>query len=154
MCWSAQVEGWVTSQGTEWLSDSWDELKHIRQAVAFIMIDDKPNKTLEDITQNVCPALSFQQLYRISTLFHDDMSNTKTVSKQVNCKHRRHLQASEPLIHTSRSCIGTLMCWLSLINQYIILLLALMSGLVCVSHAGSELYQTSDERMQPVHLLA
>jgi hypothetical protein len=51
------------------VGDSWDELKYIRQAVTFLVIGNKPRKTLENITRDLCPILSIQQLYRISTMW-------------------------------------------------------------------------------------
>jgi hypothetical protein len=118
--------------GTEWVGESWDELKYIRQvrlghlpacwlvqqqrteqgttyawsatltlvshfpalmpepscahpaqAVTFLVIGNKPKKTLDDITRDLCPVLSIQQLYRISTMYWDDKYNTETVSSEV-----------------------------------------------------------------------
>jgi len=79
----AQVESWIMEHGTDWVGDSWDELKYIRQAVTFLVIGNKPKKTLEDITKDLCPILSIQQLYRISTMYWDDKYNTETVSSEV-----------------------------------------------------------------------
>eukprot|EP00775_Hariotina_reticulata_P007220 gene7220-7433_t len=79
----AQVESWIMQHGTEWVGDSWDELRFIRQAVTFLVIGNKPKKTLDDITRDLCPMLSIQQLYRISTMYWDDKYNTETVSSEV-----------------------------------------------------------------------
>jgi myosin-5 len=54
--------------GMEVMGDSWDELKCIRQAVTFLVLGNKQRKSLEDITRDLCPVLSIQQLYRISTM--------------------------------------------------------------------------------------
>jgi myosin-5 len=78
-----QVESWIMQHGTEWVGDSWDELRFIRQAVTFLVIGNKPKKTLDDITRDLCPMLSIQQLYRISTMYWDDKYNTETVSSEV-----------------------------------------------------------------------
>ena len=78
-----QVESWIMEHGTEWVGESWDELKYIRQAVTFLVIGNKPKKTLDDITRDLCPVLSIQQLYRISTMYWDDKYNTETVSSEV-----------------------------------------------------------------------
>ncbi len=72
-----------TQAGPENVGDSWDELKYIRQAVTFLVIGNKPRKALEDITRDLCPVLSIQQLYRISTMYWDDKYNTETVSGEV-----------------------------------------------------------------------
>lgn len=79
----AEVEHWIDSAGRKFVGDSWDELKFIRQAVTFLVIHQKPNKSLEEITSDLCPVLSVQQLYRISTMYWDDKYNTETVSPEV-----------------------------------------------------------------------
>jgi myosin-5 len=53
------------------------------QAVTFLVIGNKPKKSLDDITRDLCPVLSIQQLYRISTMYWDDKYNTETVSSEV-----------------------------------------------------------------------
>ncbi|KAK1298084.1 hypothetical protein QJS10_CPB14g01384 [Acorus calamus] len=65
------------------LCTAWDELKHIRQAVGFLVIHQKPKKTLKEITNDLCPVLSIQQLYRISTMYWDDKYGTHSVSSEV-----------------------------------------------------------------------
>ena len=42
------------------------------QAVQFLVIGNKQKRTLEEITTDLCPVLSIQQLYRISTMYWDD----------------------------------------------------------------------------------
>ena len=54
------------------------------QAIAFLVFPQKQKKTLEEITVDLCPALSINQLYRISTMYWDDRYATDTVS-QVGC---------------------------------------------------------------------
>lgn len=51
------------------------------------MIGNKPKKSLDDITRDLCPVLSIQQLYRISTMYWDDKYNTETVSSEVCWLH-------------------------------------------------------------------
>jgi len=67
----------------QYAGSSWEELKHIRQAVGFLVIHQKPKKTLKEITNDLCPVLSIQQLYRISTMYWDDKYGTHTVSSDV-----------------------------------------------------------------------
>jgi DIL domain len=55
------------------------------QAVQFLVIHQKQRKSLEEITNDLCPVLSVQQLYRISTMYWDDRYNTETVSHEVRC---------------------------------------------------------------------
>lgn len=53
------------------------------KAVTFLVIHQKNRKTLEEITNDLCPVLSVQQLYRISTMYWDDRYGTETVSTEV-----------------------------------------------------------------------
>ena len=48
------------------------------------MIHQKHKKSLEEITNDLCPVLSVQQLYRISTMYWDDRYNTETVSHEAS----------------------------------------------------------------------
>ena len=73
----------MMEHGTDWMGNSWDELKTIRQAVAFLVMRNKPKKTLEDI-KVLYPILSIPQLYRISTLYSDDKYNMGEVSFEVS----------------------------------------------------------------------
>jgi len=63
----------------------------VLQAVTFLVIGNKPKKTLDDITRDLCPVLSIQQLYRISTMYWDDKYNTETVSSEVGFPSRQSL---------------------------------------------------------------
>ncbi|GLC45498.1 hypothetical protein PLESTM_001742300 [Pleodorina starrii] len=78
-----QVAHWINGAGADYMADSWEELKHLRQAVTFQVTRNKPKKSLEEITSDLCPVLSIQQLYRISTMYWDDKYNTETVSPEV-----------------------------------------------------------------------
>lgn len=79
----AELEQWCCSASEEYAGSAWDELKHIRQAVGFLVIHQKPKKTLNEITNELCPVLSIQQLYRISTMYWDDKYGTHSVSSEV-----------------------------------------------------------------------
>merc|ERR1712060_639398 len=79
----SELETWVDVAGEEWVGKSWDELRYIRQAVTLLVIHQKPKKSLEEITHDLCPILSIQQLYRISTMYWDDKYGTETVSQEV-----------------------------------------------------------------------
>ncbi|GLC45496.1 hypothetical protein PLESTM_001742100 [Pleodorina starrii] len=78
-----QVAHWINGAGADYIADSWEELKHLLQAVTFLVIRNKPEKSLGEITSDLCPVLSIQQLYRISTMYWDDKYNTETVSPEV-----------------------------------------------------------------------
>ncbi|KAI3495714.1 hypothetical protein L1887_38060 [Cichorium endivia] len=79
----AELEQWCCHATEEYAGSAWDELKHIRQAVGFLVIHQKPKKTLNEITNELCPVLSIQQLYRISTMYWDDKYGTHSVSSEV-----------------------------------------------------------------------
>lgn len=79
----AELEQWCQDATEEFAGSAWDELKHIRQAVGFLVIHQKPKKTLKEITNDLCPVLSIQQLYRISTMYWDDKYGTHSVSSDV-----------------------------------------------------------------------
>ncbi|PNT31721.2 hypothetical protein POPTR_006G145700v4 [Populus trichocarpa] len=79
----AELEQWCYEATEEFAGSAWDELKHIRQAVGFLVIHQKPKKTLNEITKELCPVLSIQQLYRISTMYWDDKYGTHSVSSDV-----------------------------------------------------------------------
>ncbi|XP_010937148.1 myosin-17 isoform X2 [Elaeis guineensis] len=79
----AELERWCYDATEEYTGSAWDELKHIRQAVGFLVIHQKPKKTLKEITNDLCPVLSIQQLYRISTMYWDDKYGTHSVSSDV-----------------------------------------------------------------------
>ena len=60
------------------------------------VIHQKHKKSLEEITNDLCPVLSVQQLYRISTMYWDDRYNTETVAHEVRCfaaAYNRHRSA-------------------------------------------------------------
>ncbi|PWA53587.1 myosin 2 [Artemisia annua] len=87
----AELEMWCGHAKEEYAGSAWEELKHIRQAVGFLVIHHKYRISYDDITHDLCPVLSVQQLYRICTLYWDDNYNTKSVS-----------QGSEILIFSNR----------------------------------------------------
>uniref|UniRef100_A0A7R9Z6X9 Dilute domain-containing protein n=1 Tax=Chlamydomonas euryale TaxID=1486919 RepID=A0A7R9Z6X9_9CHLO len=86
-----QCEQWITAAGAEWVGDAWEELRWIRQAVQFLVIGNKQKRTLEEITTDLCPVLSVQQLYRISTMYWDDRYNTETVSPDVLSRMKQQM---------------------------------------------------------------
>ncbi|KAG6515202.1 hypothetical protein ZIOFF_025590 [Zingiber officinale] len=81
----AELEHWCYKATDEYAGSSWDELKHIRQAIGFLVIHQKPKKTLDEISHDLCPVLSVQQLYRISTMYWDDKYGTHSVSPEARC---------------------------------------------------------------------
>ncbi|KAA8548908.1 hypothetical protein F0562_000592 [Nyssa sinensis] len=79
----AELELWCCEATEEYAGSSWDELKHVRQAVGFLVIHQKSRISYDDITNDLCPILSVQQLYRVCTLYWDDNYNTRSVSPDV-----------------------------------------------------------------------
>ncbi|AEE28340.1 Myosin family protein with Dil domain-containing protein [Arabidopsis thaliana] len=79
----SELEHWCFKATNEYAGSSWDELKHIRQAIGFLVVHQKPKKTLDEISHDLCPVLSIQQLYRISTMYWDDKYGTHSVSPDV-----------------------------------------------------------------------
>ncbi|XP_010438394.1 PREDICTED: myosin-14 [Camelina sativa] len=79
----ALLEEWCAETKEDYAGSSWDELKHIRQAVGFLVIHQKYRISYDDIAHDLCPILSVQQLYRICTLYWDDSYNTRSVSQDV-----------------------------------------------------------------------
>jgi myosin-5 len=54
----AELEKWCHDATEEFVGSAWDELKHIRQAVGFLVIHQKPKKSLKEITTELCPVSS------------------------------------------------------------------------------------------------
>ncbi|KAL5542469.1 hypothetical protein UlMin_010179 [Ulmus minor] len=79
----AELELWCCQAKEEYAGSSWDELKHIRQSVGFLVIHQKSRISYDEITNDLCPILSVQQLHRICTLYWDDNYNTRSVSPDV-----------------------------------------------------------------------
>ncbi|KAM0920055.1 hypothetical protein ACQ4PT_007723 [Festuca glaucescens] len=78
-----ELEAWCTQAKPEYAGSAWDELKHISQAVGFLVIFKKFRISYDEIISDLCPMLSVQQLYRICTQYWDDKYNTESVSEEV-----------------------------------------------------------------------
>ncbi|KAG2327810.1 hypothetical protein Bca52824_010538 [Brassica carinata] len=81
--WFNELEAWCSQATEEFVGSSWDELKHTRQAVVLLVTEQKSTITYDDLTTNLCPALSTQQLYRICTLSKIDDHEDQNVSPDV-----------------------------------------------------------------------
>ncbi|XP_042055117.1 myosin-7-like [Salvia splendens] len=66
----------------EYAGSSFDELKYVQQAVRLLIMQQKSELTYDDLTTELCPILSSQQLYRICILFGDD-NGSDNVSPEV-----------------------------------------------------------------------
>ncbi|KAF9661040.1 hypothetical protein SADUNF_Sadunf19G0026600 [Salix dunnii] len=103
----AELEHWCYNATDEYAGSAWDELKHIRQAIGFLVIHQKPKKSLDEISHDLCPVLSIQQLYRISTMYWDDKYGTHSVSIDV-ISNMRVLMTED----SNNAVSSSLSCWM------------------------------------------
>lgn len=78
----ADLELWCARK-KQYSGSSWEELKHIRQSVGFLVIFQKSRISYDEIASDLCPVLSVTQLYKICTQYWDDKYNSKSVSSTV-----------------------------------------------------------------------
>ncbi|XP_021307574.1 myosin-6 isoform X1 [Sorghum bicolor] len=78
-----ELETWCTVAKPEYAGSAFDELKHICQAVGFLVIFKKFRISYDEIISDLCPVLSVQQIYKICTQYWDDKYNTESVSEEV-----------------------------------------------------------------------
>ncbi|KAG6789264.1 hypothetical protein POTOM_005355 [Populus tomentosa] len=83
-----ELEQWCRKASDQFAGSSWDELRHTRQAVWFLVSHQKAQKSLEEITNELCPMLSIPQIYRIGTMFWDDKNETQGLSSDVISRMR------------------------------------------------------------------
>lgn len=83
-----ELEHWCQKATDELTGSSWDELHHIRQAVGFLVLHQKTQKSLDEITNELCPILSIPQIYRIGTMFWDDKYGAQGLSSEAIGKMR------------------------------------------------------------------
>lgn len=98
----AQLEVWCGEVKPEYAGSALDELRHIRQAVGFLVIFKKFRISYDEIVHDLCPVLSVQQLYKICTQYWDDKYNTESVSEEV-LDEMRTLMTEESSHSTSDS---------------------------------------------------
>ncbi|XP_051133264.1 myosin-8-like [Andrographis paniculata] len=78
----AELQLW-SGNSNEHAGSAWDELKHVQQAVRLLALQEKSELNLDDLTTELCPSLSHQQLHRICTLYTDENSSTGIVPQDV-----------------------------------------------------------------------
>uniref|UniRef100_A0AB38Z7G9 TRAFAC class myosin-kinesin ATPase2 n=1 Tax=Paeonia suffruticosa TaxID=45171 RepID=A0AB38Z7G9_PAESU len=83
-----ELEQWCLKATDQLAGLSWDELQHVRQAVGFLVLHQKTQKSLEEITNELCLILSIPQIYRIGTMFWDDKYGSQGLSSDVIGKLR------------------------------------------------------------------
>ncbi|KAI3739510.1 hypothetical protein L2E82_29917 [Cichorium intybus] len=79
----AKLEHWCCEAKEEYAGSAWDELKHIRHAISFLTIHQKYRISKDEITSDLFPFLSIEQLYRLHTLFADGNDNMRSISTDV-----------------------------------------------------------------------
>ncbi|GJN40399.1 hypothetical protein PR202_gb29606 [Eleusine coracana subsp. coracana] len=88
-----ELEAWCTQAKPEYAGSAWDELKHICQAVGFLVIFKKFRISYDEIINDLCPVLSVQQIYKICTEYLDDKYNTESVSEEVLDEMKKSMNA-------------------------------------------------------------
>ncbi|XP_037491386.1 myosin-7 isoform X2 [Jatropha curcas] len=79
----AELELWCGQAKEEFVGSSWDELRHTRQAVGFLVIHQKSKMSYEEIKNDLCPVLSVEQLYKVCMQYGDEDHNTESVSPDI-----------------------------------------------------------------------
>ncbi|KAJ0818337.1 putative myosin ATPase [Helianthus annuus] len=77
-----ELEQWCGQTKNEYVGSSLDELQHARQAVGFLVTQQKTKIGYDELTTKLCPVLGVQQHYRLCTLYTYD-PNTGTVTPEV-----------------------------------------------------------------------
>ncbi|XP_076882942.1 myosin-6-like [Bidens hawaiensis] len=80
-----ELEHWCGRTSSEYVGSSLDELQHTRQAVGFLVIQQKPKIGYDELTTKLCPVLGVHQHYRLCTLYTDD-HGTGSVTPEVISK--------------------------------------------------------------------
>ncbi|KAL9676992.1 hypothetical protein QQ045_005215 [Rhodiola kirilowii] len=78
-----ELEHWCAKATSEYVGSSWGNLLHIREAVGFLVLHQKAQLSLDDITNELCRMLSLPQIYRIGTMFCDDKYGTHGLPPEV-----------------------------------------------------------------------
>ncbi|XP_037473134.1 myosin-17-like isoform X2 [Triticum dicoccoides] len=84
----AQLKHWCNDVAQEPADSAWEALRHIRQAADFLVMSRKPMRTWREIRNEICPALSLQQLERIVGMYWDDMNGTNVLSAEFTSSMR------------------------------------------------------------------
>nr|KAJ0228604.1 hypothetical protein LSAT_V11C100029560 [Lactuca sativa] len=75
----AKLEAWCTKATAEYADSASDELQRVRQAVGFLVIEKKSKITYDQLTTNICPVLSIQQIHKICTFYANDNEGSNSV---------------------------------------------------------------------------
>ncbi|XP_029126576.1 myosin-7 [Cajanus cajan] len=81
-----ELEVWCNEATEESIGSALDELKHANQAVRFLVAPQKDGLSYDDLTNDLCPVLSAQQLHKICTLYCDDDDEKQKISPDVTTR--------------------------------------------------------------------
>ncbi|KAG8055649.1 hypothetical protein GUJ93_ZPchr0001g33025 [Zizania palustris] len=95
-----ELKHWSDNATREFAGSAWDALRHIRQAVDFLVISLKPMRTLKEIHTDVCSALSIQQLERIVGMYWDDINGTNSISAEFTSSLKSAVRAESNAVTT------------------------------------------------------
>jgi myosin-5 len=98
----AELENWLAAAGEAWVGAAWEELRYIRQAVQLLVTHQKSKMTLSEITNDLCPVLSIQQLYRVSSMYWDDKYGAETVSQELLNAMKQQMEDGTAHAHASQ----------------------------------------------------
>ncbi|KAL0812826.1 hypothetical protein Bca101_069269 [Brassica carinata] len=91
-----ELENWCFKATDEYAGTSWEELKHIRQAIGFLVIHQKPKKTLDEISHDLCPVKDSNNAVSNSFLLDDDSSIPFSVDDLSKSMERFDIADIEP----------------------------------------------------------
>ncbi|XP_035838614.1 myosin-6 [Helianthus annuus] len=96
-----ELELWCSHATEEYADSSWEELKHTRQAVGFLVVHQKSKIKYDHLITELCPILNVQQLYKICTHYADDIYKTPSVDPTVISDLKGHTEGLENADNTS-----------------------------------------------------
>ncbi|XP_071718408.1 myosin-14-like [Rutidosis leptorrhynchoides] len=83
-----KLELWCSKATTEYADSSSDELSRVRQAVGFLVVQQKSKISYDELTTKLCPVLSIHQVYKLCIFFSHDNDETHSVSPEVISKFK------------------------------------------------------------------
>ncbi|KAG6466163.1 hypothetical protein ZIOFF_076051 [Zingiber officinale] len=88
----AELELWCAKAKSEYAGSSWDELKHIRQAVGFLVIFQKSRISYDEIVHDLCPvrAKEYLSMYLVRINFIESVNSTGMTSTTQRVSLQRY----------------------------------------------------------------
>ncbi|KAL4561162.1 hypothetical protein LXL04_033324 [Taraxacum kok-saghyz] len=84
----AKLEAWCTQATAEYADSASDELKRVRQAVGFLVIEKKSKITYDQLTTTICPVLSVHQIHKMCTFYATGNEESNSVPPEVISKFK------------------------------------------------------------------